>query len=32
MLLTWHEGNLAFTLIGDLDLKALTDIAGSVVP
>jgi negative regulator of sigma E activity len=32
MLLTWREGSLAFTLIGDLDLKALTDIATSVVP
>ncbi len=31
-LLTWREKGLAFTLIGDLDLKKLTAIAVSVVP
>jgi negative regulator of sigma E activity len=31
-LLSWHEDGLAFTLIGDLDLKGLTDIATSVTP
>ena len=31
-LLTWREKGLAFALIGDLDLKKLTDIAISVVP
>lgn len=32
MLLTWKEHGLAFALIGDLDLKSLTEIAVSVVP
>ena len=32
MLLTWRDRGLAFALIGDLDLKSLTDIATSVVP
>jgi negative regulator of sigma E activity len=32
MLLSWREHGLAFTLIGDLDLKGLTDIAASVIP
>jgi negative regulator of sigma E activity len=31
-LLTWREHGLAFALIGDLDLKNLTQIAISVVP
>jgi negative regulator of sigma E activity len=31
-LLTWREKGLAFALIGDLDLKNLTEIAVSVVP
>jgi negative regulator of sigma E activity len=31
-LLTWREKGLAFALIGDLDLKKLTEIAVSVVP
>jgi negative regulator of sigma E activity len=31
-LLTWREHGLAFALIGDLDLKKLTEIAVSVVP
>jgi negative regulator of sigma E activity len=31
-LLTWREHGLAFALIGDLDLKNLTEIAISVVP
>jgi negative regulator of sigma E activity len=31
-LLTWRENGLAFALIGDLDLKSLTEIAISVVP
>jgi negative regulator of sigma E activity len=32
MLLTWRDRGLALTLIGDLDLKSLTDIAVSVAP
>jgi negative regulator of sigma E activity len=32
MLLTWREGALALTLVGDLDLKTLTDIGQSVAP
>ena len=31
-LLAWHEQGLAFALVGDLDLKELTQIAVSVVP
>jgi negative regulator of sigma E activity len=31
-LLTWREHGLAFALIGDLDLKKLTEIAISVIP
>jgi negative regulator of sigma E activity len=31
-LLSWREHGLAFTLVGDLDLKALSDIATSVIP
>jgi negative regulator of sigma E activity len=31
-LLAWHEHHLAFTLVGDLELKELVDIAVSVVP
>ncbi|GAC1416558.1 MAG: outer membrane lipoprotein-sorting protein [Candidatus Velthaea sp.] len=31
-LLAWREHNLAFALVGDLDIKELTDIATSVVP
>jgi negative regulator of sigma E activity len=31
-LLTWREHGLAFALIGDLDLKKLTEIATSVIP
>ena len=31
-LLAWHERHLALTLVGDLELKELTDIATSVVP
>lgn len=31
-LLSWRENGLAFTLVGDLDLKSLTQIAISVVP
>ncbi len=31
-LLTWREHNLAFALVGDLDIKELTEIAISVVP
>lgn len=30
LLLTWRDHGLALTLIGDLDLKSLTDIAGSI--
>jgi negative regulator of sigma E activity len=32
MLLTWRAHGIAFTLIGDLDLRGLTDIATSIVP
>ncbi|GAC1410357.1 MAG: outer membrane lipoprotein-sorting protein [Candidatus Velthaea sp.] len=31
-LLAWHEHRLAFALVGDLDIKELTEIATSVVP
>ena len=31
-LLTWREHGLAFALVGDLDIKELTEIAISVVP
>jgi len=31
-LLAWREHNLAFALVGDLDVKELTDIATSIVP
>jgi len=31
-LLTWHEHGLAFALVGDLDIRELTEIATSVVP
>ena len=31
-LLSWHEGGLAFALVGDLDLRELIQIAISVVP
>lgn len=31
-LLTWREHGLAFALVGDLDLKKLTEIAISVIP
>jgi outer membrane lipoprotein-sorting protein len=31
-LLSWRERGLAFALVGDLDLKEMTDIAISVVP
>jgi outer membrane lipoprotein-sorting protein len=31
-LLAWHEHDLAFALVGDLDLKELIEIAESVVP
>jgi hypothetical protein len=31
-LLSWHERDLAFALVGDLDLKELIEIAKSVVP
>ena len=31
-LLSWREHNLAFALIGDLDLKELSQIATSVIP
>lgn len=32
MLLAWRDGGLAFTLVGDLDLKELVKIASSVEP
>jgi negative regulator of sigma E activity len=32
VLLTWRAGGLALTLVGDLDLKTLTDIGQSVSP
>jgi negative regulator of sigma E activity len=31
-LLTWHEHGLAFALVGDLDVREMTEIATSVVP
>jgi len=31
-LLAWHEHGLAFALVGDLDIRELTEIAISVVP
>jgi outer membrane lipoprotein-sorting protein len=31
-LLAWHEHDLAFALVGDLDLKEMIEIAKSVVP
>ena len=31
-LLAWHEHGLAFALVGDLDIKELTEIAKSVIP
>ena len=31
-LLAWHERGLAFALVGDLDIRELTEIAISVVP
>jgi negative regulator of sigma E activity len=31
-LLTWREHGLAFALVGDLDIKELTEIATSIIP
>ena len=31
-LLAWRERGLAFTIVGDLDLKELQQIATSVIP
>jgi len=31
-LLSWHQRDLGFTLVGDLDLKELIEIAKSIVP